>query len=362
MATAYPAAIDNFTDPTAGDNLNTAGVVHATLHTNVNDAVNAIENELGTNPKGAALSVKARLDAIDTALAARSLLADENAANGIATLDAGSMLVQNVDAGKMTTGVLATARIPNHDASKVTTGTFATAQIPNLDAAKTTTGVFNVARIPDLDAAKIITGTISAARLPSSVTSNANSRVVADIAARDAIPLIDRVNGLIVTVLTPLGQWTWRTDNSTWVQTGGPGYYTEPSFQVDEQTDLTSSTTTFAAGSPGLSQVFTCPQSARVWVNLRCHMNISAGSGSAYFAMECRDGAVIGSGAVRRAATTDEAVGVGGVALARTAASVRILIDSGLTVGNQYHIRTMFLVTSGSVTIFSRQLSVEMAH
>ena len=66
MATSYPGGLDNFTNPTAGDLLDSATVPHADQHANINDAVEAIETELGTNPKGGFASVAARLDTIDT--------------------------------------------------------------------------------------------------------------------------------------------------------------------------------------------------------------------------------------------------------------------------------------------------------
>ena len=65
MATSYPGGIDDFTNPTANDPLDSTTVPHHTQHANTNDAVEAIENELGTNPKGSKASVKARLDAVD---------------------------------------------------------------------------------------------------------------------------------------------------------------------------------------------------------------------------------------------------------------------------------------------------------
>lgn len=366
MPSGYPAAIDNFTDPTAGDNLNTAGVIHATLHTNVNDAINAIQTELGILPKGAAASVKARLDAIDAALAARSLAADEGAASGIATLDAGSMLVQNVDAGKMTTGILNVGRIPNLDAAKITSGAFNVARIPSLDTAKITTGVFDVARIPGLDGAKITSGTINAARLPTSVTANANSRVVADVPGRDAIPAVERVNGLLVTVLTPFTLYVWRTDNSTWNQIGGPGYFSEPFLTSREDTDLTTSTTTFAAGAPGLSQVFTAPQSGAVKITYTLHggsvIGTAAGQGNVYFGGDIRTGNVIGSGTLIRSAATEDCAAIGGASGIRMLAS-RTITQTGLTPGNIYHVRTLFIIASGgSGNLFSREVTVEMMH
>ena len=65
MATSYPDGLDNFTNPTASDTLDSATVPHATQHANTNDAIEAIEAELGTTPKGSKASVKARLDSVD---------------------------------------------------------------------------------------------------------------------------------------------------------------------------------------------------------------------------------------------------------------------------------------------------------
>ena len=68
MATNYPGALDNLTNPTATDTLDSATVPHASQHADINDAVEAIEGELGTNPKGSKATVKARLDDVDTAI------------------------------------------------------------------------------------------------------------------------------------------------------------------------------------------------------------------------------------------------------------------------------------------------------
>ena len=48
MTTAFPGAIDAFTNPTATDALDSATVPHAAQHANVNDAVEAIETAIGT--------------------------------------------------------------------------------------------------------------------------------------------------------------------------------------------------------------------------------------------------------------------------------------------------------------------------
>ena len=47
MSTTYPSAIDNFSNPVGTDPL--SSVPHATQHQNANDAIEAIETELGTN-------------------------------------------------------------------------------------------------------------------------------------------------------------------------------------------------------------------------------------------------------------------------------------------------------------------------
>lgn len=63
MATAYPAALDNFSNPAAGDAL----TGHAQKHTDLNDAVEAIENFVGTSASPAVGTVSHRLDALEAA-------------------------------------------------------------------------------------------------------------------------------------------------------------------------------------------------------------------------------------------------------------------------------------------------------
>lgn len=219
MATAYPGGIDNFNDPTAGDNLDTAAVLHTTQHTNVNDAVNAIETELGTNPKGAALSVAARLTAMDAAISGKLASSTFHAAFGVATLDGSQKLVENVDAAKINSGTLAAARLPNHSGALILgTGSGGAAipvdAVPNLPGSKITSGTIPAAQVPNLDGAKITTGTVVRARLPADIASNA--LVKADVAGRDAIAVADRIDGLMVYVRSPKSLWMWRADNSTW--------------------------------------------------------------------------------------------------------------------------------------------------
>ena len=82
MTTAYPNGTDNFVDPTASDYLDSATVPHADQHANANDAIHAIEVELGNNPKGSKSTVRARLDAVDTSIATISLTTGPTGATG----------------------------------------------------------------------------------------------------------------------------------------------------------------------------------------------------------------------------------------------------------------------------------------
>jgi hypothetical protein len=60
VPSSYPSALDALTNPTSGNNLTSPS--HAGQHTNANDAIEAIQAELGVLPKGSYASVVARLD------------------------------------------------------------------------------------------------------------------------------------------------------------------------------------------------------------------------------------------------------------------------------------------------------------
>ena len=63
MATNYPAGLDEYADPAAGQRQNNPS--HSGLHKNHNDAIEAIERELGTDPSGSEPTVKDRLAGIE---------------------------------------------------------------------------------------------------------------------------------------------------------------------------------------------------------------------------------------------------------------------------------------------------------
>jgi len=63
MASAYPGALDALTNPTGTDSMVT--VDHAAQHADANNAIEAVQGELGLTPSGSRTTVKARLDSID---------------------------------------------------------------------------------------------------------------------------------------------------------------------------------------------------------------------------------------------------------------------------------------------------------
>lgn len=73
--------------------------------------------------------------------------------------------VLNVDAARITSGTIATARIPNLSADKITAGTIHVDRIPSLSADKITVGTLNADRIPNISASKITSGTINASNV-----------------------------------------------------------------------------------------------------------------------------------------------------------------------------------------------------
>lgn len=64
MATNYPGGLDSFNNPTANTPENATGYEHDLQHANVNDAVEAIQAELGINPSGTYSTVAERLSSL----------------------------------------------------------------------------------------------------------------------------------------------------------------------------------------------------------------------------------------------------------------------------------------------------------
>jgi hypothetical protein len=74
MAIQYPTALDNFVNPNATDTLNSVTVPHHQQHTDLNDAVEAIQTVMGINPAASHLTVKDRMIAIESNVSIQSVL------------------------------------------------------------------------------------------------------------------------------------------------------------------------------------------------------------------------------------------------------------------------------------------------
>jgi len=115
MATNYPTSLDALTNPTAGDSLTSP--THAGQHANANDAIEAIQTELGTEPSGASATVKARFEAIEAndwvtaaRIAASAVGSSELADNAVdtAALQDGAVTTAKIADGAVTPAKLAT--------------------------------------------------------------------------------------------------------------------------------------------------------------------------------------------------------------------------------------------------------------
>lgn len=65
MPASYPTSIPNLVNPSGTEQMNGANL-HSLQHGNANDEIEAIANELGTEPSGTDATVKARLDRIES--------------------------------------------------------------------------------------------------------------------------------------------------------------------------------------------------------------------------------------------------------------------------------------------------------
>ena len=74
MATNYPSSLDVLINPNPNDTLNSSEVPHHLQHANANDAIEAIQTVLGTNPAGSHLTVKDRIIALENATSGQSSL------------------------------------------------------------------------------------------------------------------------------------------------------------------------------------------------------------------------------------------------------------------------------------------------
>jgi hypothetical protein len=67
MAINYPTSLDNFTNPTSSDAMNSVTVPHATQHSDLNDAVEALQAKVGVNSSAVATSLEYRVNVLENA-------------------------------------------------------------------------------------------------------------------------------------------------------------------------------------------------------------------------------------------------------------------------------------------------------
>jgi len=74
MTTNFPSSLDDFTNPTAQDSLNSDTVPHADQHANLNDAVEALEAKVGVNSSAVTTSLDYKVAQLESAASPSSVL------------------------------------------------------------------------------------------------------------------------------------------------------------------------------------------------------------------------------------------------------------------------------------------------
>lgn len=101
MASLYPAGLDELNAGVGAPNDPLSAPSHPAHHTALADAVEAVQTELGTDPSGAAATVKARLDGLDTTVSGKAASSHSHAqgdVTGLVTDLAGKIPASLVDA------------------------------------------------------------------------------------------------------------------------------------------------------------------------------------------------------------------------------------------------------------------------
>jgi len=68
VAINYPTSLDNFTNPTGDDSLNSVTVPHATQHSDLNDAVEALQTKVGADSSAVTSSHDYKIASLETGL------------------------------------------------------------------------------------------------------------------------------------------------------------------------------------------------------------------------------------------------------------------------------------------------------
>lgn len=139
--------------------------------------------------------------------------------------------------------------------------------------------------------------------------------------------------------------------------------------QSEDGTDITTTSTTYEAGSPVVGHSFVAPPSGQVWVNLFGWLEIdktNTGSRIMFLGFQIREGAVVGSGTIVLDTGEERSLSVRAEGDATTTsgggAGLRHLV-TGLTPGSSYNVRTMHKTgssaTNATFSLFARRVSTE---
>ena len=98
MASNFPSSLDDFTNPTADDSLNSATVPHADQHANLNDAVEALEAKVGVNSSAVTSSLDYKVSTLEGRVdnLVEVQTAEQTASYTLVLADGGTVVEMNV--------------------------------------------------------------------------------------------------------------------------------------------------------------------------------------------------------------------------------------------------------------------------
>lgn len=96
MAINYPTSLDNFTNPQPSDTLDSVAAPHATQHSDLNDAVEALQAKVGVDNSAVTTSLDYRVDHLETfpiQLNGQTISADYTIPSGYNGVSAGPITI-----------------------------------------------------------------------------------------------------------------------------------------------------------------------------------------------------------------------------------------------------------------------------
>jgi hypothetical protein len=98
MTTNFPSSLDDFTNPTAQDSLNSDTVPHADQHANLNDAVEALEAKVGADSSAVTTSIDYKVSTLESQVdnLVEVQTAEQTASYTLVLADGGTVVEMNV--------------------------------------------------------------------------------------------------------------------------------------------------------------------------------------------------------------------------------------------------------------------------